>query len=274
MQDETQFTIQLDGLAQDDANLRLDGFVDELKFLLAALDASEKAVGYEGGDNEVVYRIMGLSRNSPILISLQAIALTTDLFDDPARRVLNYFFDCLNKLHQGDNQGLENNFVKAIKGMANGIDSRFSKITISGKGTSFEIDRRMQGNISQIISVIHSEQRVISSWGTIKGHVERYNSHGGRKYFWLYPMLGGCVKCEFPDNLKDEAVFAVERNVSVTGMMTYKPEQPMPNECYVESIEIHDPDDQLPELQIGQFPEITGNKSGAQYIQGLRDDWD
>ncbi len=116
--------------------------------------------------------------------------------------------------------------------------------------------------------------KITSSWGTVKGRVERYNNHGDSKIFWLYTALGTTVKCKLQDDFVEMYVSSVGRNISVTGMLKHRSNEPMPYECTVEIIEIHEQDDQLPELQIGMFPDITEGESIDQAIQKFRDEWE
>lgn len=116
--------------------------------------------------------------------------------------------------------------------------------------------------------------KITSSWGTVKGRLERYDNHGDSNIFWLYTALGTTVKCKFPDDLVEKSASSAERNISVTGMLKHRSNEPMPYECTVEKIEIHEPDDQLPELKIGMFPDITEGESIDQAIQRFRDEWE
>jgi len=156
----------------------------------------------------------------------------------------------------------------AIEKVIQDGQNKFSSVEIKRKGNRVKTTDSLQIETDRAIS------RNISSWGTVKGRVERYNNHGGSNFFWLYTPLGQTVKCRFPNNLVEKSALSVENNVSVTGILTYQANKPAPIECKVEKIEIHKPDDQLPKLEIGKFPDITENESTSQVMQRFRDEWE
>lgn len=49
--------------------------------------------------------------------------------------------------------------------------------------------------------------------GEVKGVMEGYNSHSERKYFYVYPLFGGKIKCNFNESKRHEAACAVDKNI-------------------------------------------------------------
>ena len=270
MPSDDRFTIQVEGLDQDGGDVRLDYLIDKLNSILEALEVSAKILVDYDNRNRVVYRVVDISRNSPVSLTVEAFP-SDNVAVSSATPVINFFFDHLEKLREGKVQNVNPEFVRAINKVSQNSDDRFSHISIERRGTRININKDMW--YENKLVEIQSTSRETSSWGTIKGRVERYNNHGESNYFWLYTVIGGSIKCEFADSLKYESAKAVERNISVSGLMTYKPEQPIPYKCKVEKIQYHEPNEQLPELRIGQFPEISDEQSPSEYIRGIRDDW-
>lgn len=268
MSSDTQLIIQFEGLEQDGGEVRLDYLTEELASLQKALQISEKNIT-DSKIGNLVYKVVAAKHESPLSVTIEA-TLNDQAQTRSASLALDNFFNALSRKLM--NPAIENDsdtqIHRAIDSMIQKSQERFSSVEIERKGKKVQLIDNMQTELERMIS------KNTNSWGTVKGRVERYNNHGDSNFFWLYTTFGKSVKCKFPTALVEQSALSVERNVSVTGMMTYRANEPMPFECKVEKIEIHKPDDQLPELEIGKFPEITGSESTTQVIQRIRDDWE
>jgi len=116
---------------------------------------------------------------------------------------------------------------------------------------------------------------VTRSYGEVRGRVEKFSVHGPDKNFYIYPRLGGKVKCVFVQELHDQAVAAVDKDVVVTGLLKSRIGQFLPYEVEVKKIEVCAPDDSLPTLSsfYGIAPDATGDIASEDFIRGLRDGW-
>lgn len=267
MSSNTQLIIQFEGLEQDEGEVRLDYLVDELMSLQKVLRVFEKFV-VKGKVDDLVYRVVATKHDSPLSVTIEATP-KDQTKTEPASLVLDQFFNALSKkLNTFTEKDSDTQFHKEIDRMIQNSQGRFSSVEIERKGNRVQIIDSIQIETENVVS------RNISSWGTVKGRVERYNNHGDSNFFWLYTALGKIVKCRFPNDLVEKSALSVEKNVSVTGVLTYRANEPTPFECKVEQIEIHKPDDQLPKLEIGKFPDITESESTSQVIQRIRDGWE
>ena len=267
---DDRFTIRVEGLDQDEGDLRLDYLLDKWKSILEALEVSAKVLVDYDDRNCVVYRVVDISRDSPVSLTVEAFP-SDNIAVSSVTPVVDFFFDHLGKLSEGKVQDVNPEFLQAINKVSQNSEDRFSLISIERRETRIEINKDMWFESKPV--EIQDTSSETSSWGTIKGRVERYNNHGESNCFWLYTVIGGSIKCEFAESLMYESAKAVEQNISVSGLMTYKLGQPIPYKCKVEKIEYHEPNEQLPELRIGQFPEITDEQSPYEFIRGIRDDW-
>ncbi len=267
MSKNTQLIIQFQGLEQDDGEVRLDYLADELKTLQKVFRVFEKSVGTGAADN-LVYKVVDAKHGSPLSVTLEVTSnghAQTGL--EP--RVFERFFDTLSdRSNSAVEKKSETQMDAAIDTMIHKSEERFYSVEIEHKGNRIQTIPGTQTKTNKTFS------QDITSWGTVKGRIERYNNHGNSNFFWLYTALGTAVKCAFSDELVEQSASSVEKNASVTGMLTYRLNEPMPCECKVEKIEIHKPDDQLPKLKIGKFPNITEGESTSRFIQRIRDDWE
>ncbi len=88
-----------------------------------------------------------------------------------------------------------------------------------------------------------------ASDGSVKGRLESLNVHH-KNQFVIYPPYEGCsITCDFPLELFPTVQKAIKQNVTVFGTLIFIPGKPFPEEVRVKSIEIHLPDDELPDLQ-------------------------
>jgi len=114
------------------------------------------------------------------------------------------------------------------------------------------------------------------SWGTVKGVVERFNSHSDPCTFNIYPASGPQnIRCVFKHSMIGEAVAEVNHTVTVAGELKYRPKQVTPYECFVARIDMHPPDDELPKLGelYNIFPNATGEVETLEFIRKIRDEW-
>lgn len=113
--------------------------------------------------------------------------------------------------------------------------------------------------------------------GSVKGRLEAINLHDDKNTFRIYPVAGPSrVTCHFPEDLRDQAVAAVDRNVIVYGELKYKANAPFPDEIEVEKIEILPPDEDLPALMElrGVAKGAIGDRSVLEYLRQVRNEWE
>src|ERR1700690_2864041 len=77
----------------------------------------------------------------------------------------------------------------------------------------------------------------IPSEGHVKGRLESLNLHNCRE-FTIYPSIPGfSIPCSFPEALYDEVHRAVNKNVTVFGILSFRPDRAIPERVQVKRIE-------------------------------------
>jgi len=114
--------------------------------------------------------------------------------------------------------------------------------------------------------------------GSVSGMLEQINLHANQNVFTIYRASNmPKLRCVFAKDLRQEAIGAVGKHVTVFGQLKYKArlDGGRPFEMKVTSIEVHPPDDELPTLMslFGIAPDLTGNQSSEDYVRRLRDEW-
>src|SRR6266567_1215404 len=87
-----------------------------------------------------------------------------------------------------------------------------------------------------------------SSYGSVKGRLERRNLVKCLAFMLYPPIPGHSVRCLFREGLCQIAQDACGKNVTVFCMLHSKAGRPFPESLLVTSMEVHPPDDELPNL--------------------------
>ena len=218
MPNDTRLTFQIEGLSDDSGNVRLETFSEKLALFQRVLRISEEAVVGHRRATTVLYRVVDLRHDSPASVTVEGFPDKTSTVEH-AHKVVSYLYKSLATIRTGRTEHIDGPLIEAIEGMAQGVGEKFSRILIKRGDSGVAIDDCMANAFSAV------EAQETTSWGTIRGDVERYNTHGQAQWFYLYPKLGGSVKCDFSDELTNDAAASVEKSVSVTGFMRYRPGQ-------------------------------------------------
>lgn len=259
-------TLHMEGLAEDSGDLKLGVFIDKLKLLKSALREADRIL--HGADVQSIDLLVAdLTHNSPAAVTLRAAPVV------PAKsvnEVFQYFARTVGDL-SSRGRGLGNTSVyllEKILELCNGYGDNFSRMWLSdGTNTLAGFDSITRE------SVVAALGRTIYSIGSVKGSVERYNGHGDRKYFYVYPLLGGRVKCLFDDELRRDAAAAVEHTVVVHGRLFYHEGQFFPYQIQVDNIEVTGEASAKLASLIGSVPDATGDQSSVDFIKDNRNEW-
>ena len=111
-----------------------------------------------------------------------------------------------------------------------------------------------------------------TSLGSVKGRVEKYNSHGDAKNFHIFPAIGGRIKCVFNEDQKELTGEFVNKNATVHGLLKYREGDFFPYEVIVHSMEKIDSDENLQTLSslFGSSPLATGSQDSVEFIKSTR----
>ncbi len=266
----SDITFHIEGIDKDDGDVRLNVFIDQLTVFKKLLNAADSIVSKKRKPT-AYYKITDLSHNSPAALTMSGEPL--DDGNDYTEETVKYVVDGLRQIRTQKvaPDDASENFINCTNDLLNGLSDKYSRMWLdTSEGSTVNLDIDLAKAIKGLLS------GYITSFGTIKGEIETFAGHKEPYHFNLYHPLGGqAIKCIFKKELKDLAGKAVNKNVTVTGMLRYRPEKYLPYECHVKEIHIHPLDSELPTLgSIGGIaPHATGETDTLDFIRKVRDEW-
>jgi hypothetical protein len=140
--------------------------------------------------------------------------------------------------------------------------------------------RKALNEVDQVVSdVAQNLEEVIGpdefETGSITGNLEHINLHARPGYFYVYPTMPGRskIKCLFSEGLREEAMAALDKRVTVYGRLKYRHNQSQPYEVEVREIEVLEGDaPKLSELR-GVAKGLLGDKTTEEYLAEVRNEW-
>lgn len=267
---DTRMTFRIDGPLHDGGDVEFDAFVDILARCSKALRMSNEDVSeHRLRPGRIRYQVVALRHDSPATVTVEGWPQPDH--GVPMAQIHSaheHLVTVLQRMRIGDLKGISEKMIDAARNLVEGQGAGFQRIGVQWGHRSVAIDADMARVLAE------QDARSAVEWGTVRGRVERYNSHDRARHFYLYPRDGGRVKCVFDPSMTTKAAEVVEHDVTVTGRLKHRPGEWTPHECEVERIERHRDDGELPLMRVGMYPGITGEKSVEDHLQELRDGWD
>ena len=160
--------------------------------------------------------------------------------------------------------------LDCVKKLAIGVGKRYAGMWFSYAG---EVVARVTPETIAHLDDLLAKQ--YTSFGAVKGRVEKYNSHSDSKNFHLYPAIGRRIKCVFSEDQIDATGEAVNKNVIVHGLLKYQAGDFSPYEVIVYRIERIEPDESLQSLSglFGIAKGASGDQSSVDLIKNTRNEW-
>ncbi len=261
-----RITLIIEGLPDDDGQVRLGAFMTQLQNLSATLtkldkEANAKATTY--------YRIATLSYASPVRVELEPQAMAKGPYLGTA------LVDSLQRVTSaiergGDLSGLDADLLEDIRGLTRPVGRTVKSAALLFRGHSFDLTPKILGDVEKALAVDDE------CAGSIEGMLEQINLHDGANVFHIYPEVGPRkVTCHFPTRLFDDAVAAVGRRVEITGTLLYRAGASFPHQVAVTEIEAYPFEHDLPDWDDirGRAPDATGDMSSEAFVRELRDGW-
>lgn len=266
MTDNDRITLIIEGLPEDDGQVRLSVFMAQLQNLSATLtkldkEAHDKATTY--------YRIAALSYASPVRVELEPQAIAKNpyfgaVLVDSLQRVTHAIE------RGGDLSGLDADLLEDIRGLTRPVGRTVKSAALVFRGHSFDLTPKILGDVEKALAVDDECP------GSIEGMLEQINLHDGANIFHIYPEVGPKkVTCHFPTRLVDDVVAAVGRRVEISGTLRYRAGASFPHQVAVTEIEAYPPEHELPDWDDirGRAPDATGDLSSEAFVRELRDGW-
>ena len=264
-----ELTLHIDGIASNGGDIDLSVFVNKLDSLRLALQEIDK---YLLGMNKssVDFFVTNLSHSSPSAITL-GIKPSDSLLEHQSN-IFSCFSNLVTNITSGTYKPSSANYLtlRKLTELASGIGDKFSSMWF----TRYQIKVAVV-NIETMQALQDLLSKQYKSYGSVKGKVLGYNGASKEKYFYIYPLLGGRVKCIFANEMTEEASKIVEGSVTVSGMVSYLEGEFFPDEIKVYSIETHDKDNNLTSLSSlkGIEESATGDLTSVDFIKKARDGW-
>jgi hypothetical protein len=267
MADDDKITLIIEGLPEDDGQVRLGAFMSALQNLSATITKLDREANEDKQATQ--YRIAQLSYKSPVRVVLEPHALPKRPYTGQA--IVQSFTRVAEAIeHATDLSGLDADLLEDIRGLARPVGKSVANVTLLFNDHRFDLTERVAAKVETALAVDEECE------GAVEGMLEQINLHHGANVFYIYPEIGPRkVTCHFPARLYDEAVSAVGRRVEVFGTLHYRSGATFPHQVAVRQIEAFPPESELPtwdDLR-GRAPDATGELSSEAFVRELRDGW-
>ncbi|WP_409719129.1 hypothetical protein [Pseudorhodoplanes sp.] len=267
MAEEDRITLIIEGLPEDEGQVRLGVFLSQLQSLSAAITQVDR--GLSEGKPATVLRIAELSYRSPIKVVLEPQALPNRPYVVPA--ILTRLERVTEALANGDDlSGVDADLLEDIRGLTRPVGKTVKSAALVFRDRTFELTETVGSKVDRALAVDEECE------GSIEGMLEQINLHHGANIFHIYPEIGPKkVTCKFPPKLYDDAVAAVGRRVEISGMLHYRIGASFAHQVAVSQIDVFPPASELPDWDDlrGRAPDATGALSSEAFVRELRDGW-
>ncbi|OQY70295.1 MAG: hypothetical protein B6D44_16095 [Ignavibacteriales bacterium UTCHB2] len=229
---------QIKGLGKV-SSLLLEDFISELENIKKVLDSLNKDLHPEKAP-QLSYEIVKIRKNSPTYVEL----LPT-LQDKSTNGLVDCFYSGLKAIPKGKvPDKFSINTVQAY--------SQIGKSTIRNEIIFFENGRKdkikIKNSFEKYVNEIY-KQTYYTEQGSISGKLDTMNLHGTKKTITIYPNYAPAINCLVNDNLLHIVEKAVLKKVTVSGKIKTKINEKYPFEIIVDSIRIHKPKNEIPNVE-------------------------
>lgn len=249
-----------------DLALLLQG-LDALK---SALQAADRKV-HSGQASGLRYLISDLSHSSPAAVTILAKHAGGEAQADSAVAVVGCLAQAVEQVAgSGIPEDADYDVIRHLRPLCEAGRGQCRQVQLDLGGKSF----RMTEHSAETFAQAFREEEG-NELGSITGVLEQINIHGASKVFTIYPAVGPKkVSCAFPDRLLPEAVGNLGRRVEVHGLIKYRPHADFAHAVVVHDIEALPDDDTLPTFAAMRGILGKSEKSAAELIRDVRDEWD
>lgn len=263
----SRISVVLSGLDDDRGDLRFTDFIAQLGNIQRALVETDRLVS---GSRTVYGLVAGLSHRSPATIELEILDLSPETRNGP--RVASALYNGFHVVQTERRAPPEYDYraLEALKVVALPLGKAIGGISVALDGQSTVLSPDFARTIDEIVGPDEYER------GSVTGWLEKINLHAGQNVFTVYPATDQPgVRCLFKKSLREAAVRAVDRYVTVYGRLSFKSEADYPHAVAVREIEIHPPKSELPRLSdlLGVAPGRLKDESSEDFVRRLRDEW-
>jgi hypothetical protein len=267
MADDDRITLIIEGLPEDEGQVRLGVFMSQLQSLSATIAKLDREAN--DGKPATYYRIAELSYSSPVRVVLEPQPLPRHHYAGGA--IIQSLMRVTSAVEEGsDLSGLDADLLEDIRALTRPVGRTVKSAALVFKNRTFDLTQKITSTVDEALAVDEECD------GTIEGMLEQINLHHGANVFYIYPEIGPRkITCHFPARLYDDAISAVGRRVEVSGALHYRVGAIFPHQVAVTQIDAFPPDSELPDWEDlrGRAPDITGGLSSEAFVRELRSGW-
>ena len=261
--------IVFEGVEDDGGHVDLRVFLGELKVIQSALLQIDKNV-YDSKRAITRLLVSDLSHSSPTMLQVKPCYQGTG--SDKTAEVISLFETTVDAIARGQiPKDADYHLLETLKLLGKSAGTKHANMTIVVDETDYDIREAFSQNVANVL------KREESCWGSVEGALEQINVHGPSKHFTIYPEVGqNKVKCNFPEELHNDAINAIEKRVLVSGKLVFRPYTPFPHEVFAESLKVSASDDKLPTFDdlLGILPHEEEVQPAEKAIREIRDEWE
>lgn len=269
MADDDRITLIIEGLPEDDGQVRLGAFMNQLQNLNATISKLDR--DNNDGKPATYYRIVELSYKSPVRVVLEPHSLPKHTYIGPA--IIDSLVRLTTALEDGSEKdliGVDADLLEDIRGLTRPIGKTVKSAALIFRDKTFDLSEKITSKVDIALAVDEECE------GSVIGMLEQINLHHEANVFHIYPEIGPRkLRCYFKAALHDEAIFAVGKRVEVSGTLSYRTGASFPHQVWVTGIEAFPSETDLPDWEDlrGRAPDITGDLSSETFVRELRSGW-
>jgi hypothetical protein len=269
MEIRNRITLRLRGLDEDNGDVKLNEFVQELEILKKALIETQKIISR---DAFAYFKIVELQKNSPALIVIEAVPNKIENLLD-TYELVDRFFGSIQNIQEGIYpKGFTYETFTSYKDLTSLQEKK--KIADIGFSRNGEPPNYLPDFSRKIETIMGQDE---FEFGSYTGMLDAINIHN-QNVFYIYPTSHlPKLKCIFPFEQKGNALIALGKYVTVTGqkrsLTNIRGSHPI--EMHVYKIDIHPDEKDLPTLRElrGIASRKNGDISADSFTGGSRNDW-
>ncbi|MCC6984206.1 MAG: hypothetical protein IT535_13125 [Bauldia sp.] len=265
MAENERITLVIEGLPEDEGQVRFNAFLAELQRLSATVSKLDKDANDGTPGNS--FRIAALSYASPIRVTLEAHAVRGK--PPSGHLIIASLHRVAEAITTGDDLlDVDAELLDDIGSLAKPVGKQIKNATLLFDDVALDLTPEVAQRVERALAVADE------CYGTVEGMLDQINVHAGANLFHIYPEVGPRkVACRFPNSLLDDAVSAVGRRVEVSGTLHFRAKAVFPHQIAVAGIDPFPPESELPDWDDlrGLAPDATGGVPSEVFIRRLRE---
>ncbi len=195
MGNEDRITLIIEGLPEDDGQVRLGAFMSQLQNLSATITKLDREVN--NGKMATYFRIAELSYSSPVRVVLEPQPLPRHPYAGAA--IIASLERVTAALENGkDLSGIDADLLEDIRNLTRPVGKTVKSAALIFRDWSFDLTPVITSKVDAALAVDEECE------GTLEGMLEQINLHHGANVFYIYPEVGPRkVSCHFPARRAD-----------------------------------------------------------------------